>query len=165
MTTSVDWGSVPDWIAGLGSAGALIGGVLVVRHQLRDLIAAASQRETAHVAKLAFWPAWEAGHCVIILHSACEAPFLSLDIRVDGRGGVPEEIQGIFPFKVPMLPPGAERRLTIPLWDPHEATLRSDKIAIEVTCTDFLGRHWRLRGGQTPRRLDHRDQITQTAHR
>lgn len=158
MSASINWGSVPDWIAGIGSAGALIGGVLVIRHQLRDLVAAASQRETALVAHLAFWAEWDAGRCVVVVHNACDFPFLSLDAWVDGRAGVPGEIQGIVEFKVAMLPPGETRRLAIPLWDRFEAPLPADKISIDLTCTDFLGRHWRLHGGVAPRRLDHRDQ-------
>lgn len=127
----VDWGSVPDWVGSVGTAGALILGFTVL---LREQTARARDQAT----RITLWREWVGSHDrppVYHLYNASDRPIV--DIGFEFQNKVHDIEFGSFEPAAELLPQGRITFQGDEDWDGPSAFGH-------VTFTDATGQRWRL---------------------
>lgn len=161
MIGGVDWGTVPDWVAGIGTAGALIFTGLLFRHELNrasDERQAALQRETDREAEQAgaisswieldertemgsFWR-------VVVGNASTAAVYNCLVEATEYPDG---EIES---YAMATIPPGSPQSANLNP-DRFRHVRTSPAINSQVRFTDAHGRHWLRNWYGELERLEH----------
>lgn len=153
----VDLGNVPEWVAALGTAGALIGTLVLLKHELDERRLREGSRVAAWVGDPVYakdipdpwiidyghqaddligWRVWVA--------NAGDTPVFGVRVRVGDRPRLPRE----FTHHYGIIAPGDRRSKLIGSPDLNPAECIVDWVA-EVAFTDSSGRHWlRLASGK-----------------
>lgn len=53
------WGTIPDWIGAIGTSGAFIAGLLLIKRQLGELRALEDERRIAGARRVSAWCMWD----------------------------------------------------------------------------------------------------------
>jgi hypothetical protein len=165
----VEYGTLPDWLAGAGTVGALAVALVLLAHDLRARREVEEDRRWAQAGRVVCWlesvetvppeplPAGVmarvgARHLEVILHNGSEEPVFDCQVRVDLDPAAPRTFMDgsrRFPLTERMLPPGQTRRpLDHPGADlPHAS--------VWMVFTDTSNRRWqRGHSGRLSRVVD-----------
>jgi hypothetical protein len=164
----VEYGTLPDWLAGAGTVGALAVALVLLAQDLRARREVEEERRRAQASRVVCWPESAktvmqelppgvavplgAHHLEVILHNGSDEPVFDCQVHVELDAFAPR----MFPYgsrrstlTERMLPPGRTRRpLSLPGDDlPHAS--------IWMAFTDASNRRWqRGRSGRLSRMVD-----------
>jgi hypothetical protein len=145
-----DLGTLPDWLAALGTSGALVIALVLLVRQLPELGAAARGRETALADRAAAWvEADDHGGATLVLRNGGPMPIIDIEVIVDGRGVVPEDIEEVRRVTLPRLLPDAVDRRPVPPWSGHCTDAPLERVRVTMEFYDYRGSHWMLIPGES----------------
>lgn len=155
-----DWGSVPEWVAAVGTAGALLVGGWLLLKELREFRLIEKSRETEDAKKVSGWWKWEVGgntfspsegHWIKVQHgywlhlrNGSGAPIYDCEIRLVVPSDETLQHHG---YIYPLIAPGETYPSPVPssalgLMDVEYPLEPAWDAWVEVTFTDPEGRRW-----------------------
>jgi hypothetical protein len=156
FAAGLDWGSVPDWVAALGTVAAFL---VALRLLAKELAARREQEEDRRRAQARLVNAWLAMKWVkssdpddelqgwIIVNNASDEPVYQVKLTVvrtdSGFASDPEAARGQAPtieedLPLPLLPQEHSER-----WAPAEWKLGTWHVVLGLSFTDSQGRRWK----------------------
>lgn len=162
MTTaaldSQQWGNAAEWLAAVGTVGALMLTYLLLRKELRELRAFEEDRTASQAQSVAAWldyqeaeggPGWRDK---ILVRNASSGPVFNCVAYVfHPIGADADDIAGNMPMEVvfDVVPPGGTLDHPINRDWIEEDRVVFPGLVLEVAFTDGGGRHWRRNGSGT----------------
>lgn len=152
MGAIVDWGTVPDWFAGVGTVGALIIALVLLKNEMADRKRVAESHDRKPADAIFAWvqPRTDAG--------GWEAYVMNR-----GDGPVYDAVVYYTPLTDPPLPTVESVWGTIPPGDARPGDRYADHPTdlfgippVEIEFTDGRGRHWRRKADGQLSLLQHR---------
>ena len=167
VLAQIEWGSTADWLAAIGTVGALAVALLLFGRDQEDRRRAQARRVVSWLVVEPTMSSWtpatggqatvtEVGeHLEVVLHNGSEEPVFDCRIQVELEPPVtvtttPGGAAWQLTLTERMLPPGQTRR---PLWDLHESDL--PYTYVWMVFTDANNQRWqRSRTGRLSRLAD-----------
>lgn len=142
----MEYGTVPDWLAGVGTVGALVVALVLLSHDRRARREVEEERRRAQASRVVCW--LEAVEVLtpvgdrrveLVLHNGSEEPVFDCRVHVDLDAAATSTFRDggrRLTLAEPMLPPGQTRRpLSLPVFDlPHASA--------GMAFTDTSNRRW-----------------------
>jgi hypothetical protein len=163
--TVVNWGSVPDWIAAIGTVLAFAGFSIALIWEIRkrrydDEQLAADRREAeAQQARLVFWTLLGglSHETRVNVRNASDGPIFNVELRLNraDKSDSPRFVKTISGgFSVSEIEPHGETelRLKLPPWE--ESLSDGESVNLYLVFTDSVGRRWIRAEERQPRRYD-----------
>lgn len=143
ILAEISWGTVPDWVAAIGTVGSLFTALYLLKQEIGERKRLLAFRETQAARAVSAWCQFEDDKYILFARNGGEEPIydcmvyahpLGAEALAEGRTHGLEVLFGT-------IPPGAT------LDDrTHSQALQSDRFGfppVEVEFTDAQGRHWR----------------------
>lgn len=139
MLASVDWGSVPEWFAAIGTVGALFVALVLLRNELADRRRAAEVADRRPADGIFAWaePRTDAGGWQTFILNRSDEPIY-------------DAVVYFTPLTDPAIPTQESVWGTIPPGGPKPGDRYGDRPGdlfgippVEIEFTDGRGRHWR----------------------
>lgn len=152
VLASVDWGSVPEWFAAIGTVGALFVALILLRNELADRRRAAEVADRRPADGIFAWaePRTDAGGWQTFVHNRSDEPIY-------------DAVVYFTPLTDPPLPTEESVWGTVPPGGPKAGDRYGDRPGdlfgippVEIEFTDGRGRHWRRDDTGQLQRLDTR---------
>lgn len=147
------WGSVPDWVEAIGTSGAFVAGLLLLRRQLSELRALETMREREAARHVAAWWKWDSAlpeprYRIFVRNGGADPVYKcrSEIVFTDGRDSVS--------YYLPLLPPEETEEFLVSPRDldvaPGDYPRSPDPFAtVELSFEASDGRVWRRDGDGT----------------
>jgi hypothetical protein len=166
LLAHIVWGPAPDWLAAIGTVGALLVALVLFARDQEDRRRAQASRVVCWLVVEPTTSIWTPGidlpttetivgdHLEVVLHNGSEEPVFDCRIQVDLDPPVTVTTTPDATWRLTlterMLPPGQTRR---PLWDLHESDL--PYAYVWMVFTDASNRRWqRSHTGRLSRLVD-----------
>ena len=138
--TAVTWGTVPDWLAAVGTVGALVAGLVLLRRQLSEYALSARERRATQASLILGWtvpPAKDEPQqaAVVVVRNASPSPVYKLMAFLRDESGDMRIVWASSPVG-----PSVERRIVVKFGHQHEPAAAD---IIELEFTDGSGLTWR----------------------
>jgi hypothetical protein len=143
ILADIPWGTVPDWVAAVGTVGSLFSALYLLKHEIDERKHLRATRETEAARAVSAWCQCEDDKHILNVRNGGEEPIYDCMVYADPLGaealaeGRTHGLEVLFGT----VPPGST------LDDPrHNLKLQSDRFGfptVEVEFTDAQGRHWR----------------------
>lgn len=140
----IDYGSLPDWLAGLGAVGALVAAISAVKYakwtyenQAAELRTLLDERKREQASKVAAWTFTKDGAPQYRVANTSGLPIYMVELWVMGAG----VIGPICAMPLPFIPPGES---TIPVPRSHKIpTGETDQAFAGIAFQDAAGLRWK----------------------
>lgn len=149
---NVDWGSAPDWLAAIGTVGALGVALYLLRQEMQERRRSLKRADRAPADQIFAWaqPRTDAGGWQTFVLNKSDEPVYDVVVRLT-------------PLSEPPLPPYEAVWGTVAPGDARAGDSFSNRPndlfgvpSVDVEFTDGRGRHWIRRAGGELEQLDHR---------
>ncbi len=137
----IDWGTAPEWVAAIGTTGALIVALLVLKGELGQRHEQEQERRRDQASRVAAWLEYESVDVtgvelpMVLMKNASESPVFMTEVLVHAPAGFDH---GDCTVGAKSLPPNHTTRLRLP---PGEWLFG------RLWFTDAAGRHWQRHAG------------------
>jgi hypothetical protein len=135
---AIAWGSLPEWIAAIGTVGALAVALVLLKAELDDARLRRGEEVRAQARRVLAWIEYTGDHPEVVIRNASDAPIYNVEATATETAGQHFEHGRTSVSRSKVLPPGDTERSEV--YEPGQWAW------VNVWFTDSAENHW-IRSG------------------